>query len=228
MREGKSSHEPVARDLGDDRGGGDGGDDGIAADDGLAVAADVDPIPAVDENQSGPHRQRLDGAGERPQRGAQNVVTIDARRRCDRDGDLGAGADFRVKTLPRRRIKLLGIIEAARDALGIEDDGRSHHRSGEWPPSRLIAAGDRPYAALQRRPLAAKTRAERSLPQRQAGRSRAAPSDWRGWCRGRAQSQQRPALEVLRDSYELNRVLNVHHRQVFYLPLHLEDIHGGT
>ena len=62
----QSGHQPVARDLGDDRGGGYRGDDGVAADHGLAVAGGIDAIATIHEHQLRLHRQRRDRACQRP------------------------------------------------------------------------------------------------------------------------------------------------------------------
>src|SRR5262245_51127813 len=79
IEEAQPGHQAVARDLGDDRGGGDRGDDGVAADHGLAIAAGVDPVAAVHEYKPWLDRQRRHRPRERPQRGTQDVVAIDAR-----------------------------------------------------------------------------------------------------------------------------------------------------
>ena len=76
------------------------------------------------------------------------------------------------------RVELLGIVEPARDALGIEDDRRRHHRAGERPPARLVAAGDRKDALGERAPLAPEARAQDRLVERQALRRQL----WRGHC----------------------------------------------
>ena len=52
------AHQPVARHLGDDRGRRDRHHQPVAADHRLAVAADVDPVAAVDEHVFGRFRQR--------------------------------------------------------------------------------------------------------------------------------------------------------------------------
>ena len=160
VRQAEPRHQPVARDLGDDRGGGDRGDQRIAGHHRLAVAAAVDLLVAVDEHQLRPARQRLDRARQRPQRGAQDVVAVDARDRAEGDRDLRRGADFLVQLFALFGVELLGVVQAARDALGIEHHRRRHHRTGERPPARLVAAGDRPDALVERAPLAPETRAE--------------------------------------------------------------------
>src|SRR5262245_45585625 len=107
-------------------------------------------------------------ARERPQRRPQDVVAVDAPRRREGNRDLGAGTNPGVQLFARLGIELLGIIESARHALGVEHDRSSHYRAGERAPARLVAAGDRPDAALHRGALAAKGRADVLLAERQA------------------------------------------------------------
>ena len=116
----------------------------------------------------GLHRQRRHRARQRPQRGAQDVVAVDARGRREGDRDLGGGANPGVELLARLRIELLRIVEPARHALGIEDHRGGHHRTGERSPARLVAARHRPDAALERRALAAEGRTDVLLAERQA------------------------------------------------------------
>ena len=113
-------------------------------------------------------RQRRDGARERPQRRPQDVVAVDARGRREGDRDLGVGANPGVELFARLGIELLGIVEPARHALGIENDRRGDDRTGKRSPARLVAARDRPDAALDRRALAAEGRTDVLLAERQA------------------------------------------------------------
>src|SRR5262249_7878631 len=105
---------------------------------------------------------------ERPQRRPQDVVAVDAPRRREGNRDLGAGTNPGVQLFARLGIELLGIIESARHALGVEHDRSSHYRAGERAPARLVAAGDRPDAALDSGALAAKGRADVLFAERQA------------------------------------------------------------
>src|SRR6185436_4109211 len=85
-----------------------------------------------------------------------------------RDRNLGAGAYLGVELLPRIPVELLGIIEAARHTLRVEDDGGSHDRARERSTSGLVATRDRPEAAIERRALATKCRPGLLLRERQA------------------------------------------------------------
>src|SRR5215470_9147275 len=107
-------------------------------------------------------------ARERPQRRPQDVVAVDAPRRRERNRDLRARTNLGVQLLARLRIELLGIVESARHALGVEHDRGSHDRAGDRAPARFVAASDRPDAAFDRGALAAKGRADVLLAERQA------------------------------------------------------------
>ena len=195
MRGAEPLHQPVARDLGDDRGRRDREHQRVAGDHRLAVAAAVDLVAAVDEHELRPHRQRLHRARQRPQRGAQDVVAVDARGRAEGDRDLGAGADLLVELLALLAVELLGIVEPARNAL--RDRGSRRRR----PPDRRAAR-----ARPRRSPRPARRRA--SAPRARGGTSggRSASPDGRratlrgGWrdfmprdpARARRSSQSRP------------------------------------
>ena len=177
MRQAEAPHQPVAGHLGDDRGRRHRQHQRVARHHRLAVAAAIDLHVAVDENELRPYRQRPHRARQRPQRGAQDVVAVDALDRAERHRHLRGGADFLVQFLALRRAELLGVVQAARDALGIEDDRRRHHRAGERPPARLVAAGDREDAFVERAPLAPEARAKHGLVERQTLREGLAGHD---------------------------------------------------
>ena len=152
------AHQAVARDLGDDRGRRDRHHQPVAADHGVAVASRIEPVAAVDEHMLRHFRQRMHRARQRPQRGAQDIVAIDPRRRGEGDRKRGGGADFLEQFLAALRRQPLGIVDAFRNSLGVEHDGRRHHRTRQRTAPGLVAAGHRPDAALDQRALAAKAR----------------------------------------------------------------------
>ena len=67
MRGADLLHQPVARDLGDDRGRGDRRHERVAADHGLAIARHIDAVAAVDEDELRADRKRRDRARQRPE-----------------------------------------------------------------------------------------------------------------------------------------------------------------
>ena len=110
------AHQPVARHLGDDRGRRDRQDQPVAADHGVAVAGDIEPVAAVDEHMLRRFRQRLHRARQRPQRGAQDIVAIDPRRRAEGDRERRGGADFLEQFLAALGGQPLGIVDALRES----------------------------------------------------------------------------------------------------------------
>src|SRR5262249_32450022 len=79
----------------------------------------------------------------------------------------GARADLGVQLFARFGVEFLGIVEPARHARGVEDDGGGNDRTGERSPTRFVAAGDRPYPAFHRGALATEGRTEVFLAERQ-------------------------------------------------------------
>src|SRR6266508_3426437 len=167
IEQSQACHQPVARDLGNNGGRGDRGEDSVAAYHGLAVAADLDAVAAVDEHELRPDRQACDGARERPQRCPQNVVAIDAPWRRDGNRYLGAGTNLSVQLLARFGVELFRIIEPARHALGVEHDRGGNDRTGKRSPARFVAARDRPHPAFDCGALAAEGRADDLFAERQ-------------------------------------------------------------
>src|SRR5262249_62078683 len=73
-----------------------------------------------------------------------------------------------LETSPALRREALGVVGPARNIVGIEDPRRRHHRTGQRSPARLVAAGNRPHPALERRALAAEGGADVLVAERQA------------------------------------------------------------
>src|SRR5207237_3486725 len=69
----QARHQPVARYLGDDRCRCDRSNNGIAADNRLAVAATLDTVTTIDEDQLRTRRQRYHAPRHPPQRGTHDV-----------------------------------------------------------------------------------------------------------------------------------------------------------
>src|SRR5262249_32222393 len=128
----------------------------------------IDLLVSVDKDQFRLHRQRPDSSCERPERGAQNIIAVNALDRPKRYSDLRGRTDFLVKFLAFRGIELLGIIKATRDSLGIENHGSRTDGSGKSPPARLIAAGNGKNPHIQSAALAPECRPQDRLVERQA------------------------------------------------------------
>src|SRR5690606_17747488 len=73
----------------------------------------------------------------------KNIVAVDPRRWRERDRYFGRRANFEEQLLAPLGGEFLGIVEALWNALGVEDDCRRGHRSGERRYPCLVAAGDR-------------------------------------------------------------------------------------
>ncbi len=79
-------------------------------------------------------------------------------RRRHRHRHLRPRADALVKHRAPLRRQAFGIVEAARNIVGIENDGRRDDRTGKRPAPRFVASGDRPHPALERHALAPERR----------------------------------------------------------------------
>src|SRR5262249_31758434 len=161
-------HEPVARDFRYDRRRRNRHHQRIARYDGFAIATTIDLLVSVDKDQFRLHRQRPDRSGERPERGAQNIIAVNALDRPQRNSDLPGRPDVRVKFLALRGIELLGIIKATRVSGGIENPCSRNDGPGKRPPARLIAAGNGKNPLIQSAALAPECRPQDRLVERQA------------------------------------------------------------
>ena len=144
----------------------------------LAVAAAVDAVAAVDEHELRPHRQRRDRARQRPQRGAQDVVAVDARGRAERDRDLrrwrrssrrasrASSASSFLESLSPRGMRLGSRMTAA---------ATTGPASGPRPASSQPATGQTPLASARARAGTSGAAAAR----RAAGGALHAESLWR-------------------------------------------------
>ena len=109
----------------------------------------------------------------RPRYGEKRRQPLTCHRRS---ADKNAGnaacarADALIQHLAPLRGQPLGIVEPARHVVGIENDRSGDDRPGEWAAAGLVAAGDRPDAALERRPLAPERRAQNLFVEWQTGR----------------------------------------------------------
>src|SRR5215469_9701514 len=139
----------------------------LATTEAAAIEADIDAVAAINEYELGLDRQARYRARERPQRCPQDVVAVDAPRRRERNRDLRARTNLSVQLFARLGVELLGIVESARHALGVEHDRGGDDRAGERAPARFVAASDRPHAALHRGALAAEGRTDVRLAERQ-------------------------------------------------------------
>ena len=100
---GQGNHEPVPTHLGDDARRRDARVECVAADHRFAFARRCETVATVDENMLRRFGQRVHGACQRPQRGAQDVVAIDSRPRRKRDRKGRGRTDFLEQLLAALR-----------------------------------------------------------------------------------------------------------------------------
>ena len=168
MRQAEPHHQPVAGDLGDDRG---------------RRHRRTSASPETTASQSQPQsifgcrrRRRACGATGSALT-ARASAQSEARRILSRSmrstvpkatATCARGADFLVELFARGGVELLGIVEAARDALGsrITAAATTGPASGPLPASSQPATGNMPF--VERAPLAPEGRAQDRLVERQA------------------------------------------------------------
>ena len=106
VREAEPRHQPVARHLGDDGGGGNRGDQAHrrTPPSGIRSGSRFCWLPSTNTSLR-PARQRLHRAGKRPERGAQDIVAVDALDRAEGHRHLRASRRFsrRASRALRRR-----------------------------------------------------------------------------------------------------------------------------
>jgi len=78
-------------------------------------------------------------------------------------------ANFLEQLLAPFSRQALGVVDALGNSLGVEDDGGRDNGTCQGPATGLVAARDRPDAALERITLARKGRANVVVAERQAG-----------------------------------------------------------
>jgi len=151
------AHEGVARDLGDDRGGGDRGAARVAVGERFDRRL-LDPGEAqvVGQVMVGRLGQRFQSAADGQKGCLINVDSVDfgGGGGADADGQrLGANADGEfLARVGREHLRVGQAVDA--DA-GRKDDGRGNDGSGQRPAAGLVDAGDALGAARERLALVA-------------------------------------------------------------------------
>ncbi len=146
MRRADPRHQPVACDLGDDRGGSDGKAEAVARHHGADRAGQDRRNVAVDEGVCRRRRQRRHGAAHGEQGGLEDVQPVDLGDVGDADADLHVVPDRIVERLARRPRQLLGVVDAGRERgrhPAILNDRRCRDdRSRPWPAASFVYSGD--------------------------------------------------------------------------------------
>ena len=135
-------HLCVALDLGEDRGGADGGDASIALDDGSHRAGQIGRLVAIDENVVGANRQLFHRLFHRQPRGLQDVEAVDVCR-ADADYRPGGGVllDFFGQHFAAAGAEFLGVGQPQDGMAGIEDDSGGDHVADQRPAPGFIDTG---------------------------------------------------------------------------------------
>jgi len=144
VKRGEIGHGAVAGNLGDDRGGGDGGATGVAVDDGDFLAAEPSLLVAVDEAEMRLLFQAIDGAAHGEEAGAKDVVGVDFLDGSDADGpmDFGVAAEEVADFLAILSDEHFRIVEVAMFQAVGEDGSGGVDRAGPASATDLIDAGD--------------------------------------------------------------------------------------
>src|SRR3954447_15468470 len=153
---GERAHQAITRDLGDDERRRYRHDQAVAADHGFAFAGRIDPVAAIDEYMFGHFGERPDGARQRPERSAKNVVAIDPRCGGESDGKRRRCADFLKQFLAALGGQTLGIIDTLWNTFGVQHDSRCHHWTRQRSSAGLVTARHGPDPAFDQRALTAK------------------------------------------------------------------------
>jgi len=118
MGERELGHQPVARHLGHDRGGGDREAPAVAFHHGVRRAAKRRRDVAVDQGGGWRRGQGCDRALHRQQGRAQDIEAVDFRHVSDADADLGIVLDRAEQRFPDRARQFLGVVEPAGERVG--------------------------------------------------------------------------------------------------------------
>ena len=151
----QGDHQAVARDLGHDRGGGDGGGESVAADQGLVAHGAGAQREPVDEDRTVDRAKQGESTVQGQQVADVQPASVDRGRRTRHDGEApGArddvGEDFGAPP-PR---ELLGIVERVEDGVVgrapggvVEDHRRRHERTRKTTATGFVGAGHAAAAA---------------------------------------------------------------------------------
>lgn len=137
------AHNFIARDLGDDAGGGDAEAEAIAVNDGGLREGERGDGPAVDERVLGRWQERAQGEAHGFVGGAKDVDGVDLDGIDDADGphDGGVGDEFAVNFLTPLGQKLLGIVQPSMPEFFRQDNGSGHDGTGERAATGFIDTG---------------------------------------------------------------------------------------
>ena len=142
----QADHQSIARDLGDNRCGGDRCGGRVAADNQAFGAGKARRAVAVDQREVGhaakPPRQCGDGPSHRQERRLQNVEAVDLFNRANTDTDRRGLLDKSEQDFTLGFLEDFGIVDPVGDLSEIEHDGRGDHGTRQWPATGLVDPSD--------------------------------------------------------------------------------------
>jgi hypothetical protein len=155
VKRGEFGHGAIARDLGDDGGGGDGRAAGVAIDDGDFPAGDARLLVAIDEAEVGLQAQALHRAAHGKEARAKNIVRLDFVGRRDSDGPmhLRMFAEEVVQLRARLGDEHLRIVQVPMLQPIRQNRRRRIDRPRPAPATDFIHARDDSHAFRTKRPL---------------------------------------------------------------------------
>jgi len=146
MLGGEPFHDPVARHLGGDRGGGNGKAEAVAFHDRARRHGEFRRDIAVDQRRLRHLPERGHGALHGEQGRLENVQAVDFPDLGNADADIGAAGHLREQRFPDGSFQLLGIVEArgqrVRQARAVKYRRCRDDRPGPWAAARFVDSGD--------------------------------------------------------------------------------------
>ena len=144
-------HQRITRDLGDDRGGGNRGDERVAVD--YRSVPIVRQRERVDQEHLGLHLEALNGSTHRKLARRSEAVLVDVLVRHRADGPQAIVTDQCGEAVSLQLVEHLAVTQVGPPCTwpaGVEDDGTGHHGPGEWATADLIDTGDETIPLLPR------------------------------------------------------------------------------
>lgn len=140
------AHEPVTRDFGDDRGGGDAADFSVAFDDTNRFDAKLFDSHAINQEKFRPHGQRIYGLLHGKTMRWRQTDFIDRIRilNANPPGNRLLNNGF-IQPFARFFRNYFGIVESGQIHVFRQNNGTSHHRSRPSALARFVQTSNHPH-----------------------------------------------------------------------------------